>query len=119
MSGKLIPSAKGRFYPIKPDQGPWLIWSYKWSLWHRRSSTGGAAGYTDDIVGAGVFDLATASAYHDRPPHRTDVAIPAAKAIDEMKRRADKMTADAERIYTLADTLATVRTALKMSEGEG
>lgn len=57
---------KGRFIRrmgSQPDN--WLIWSRKWRLWHRRDSEGRAAGYTDSIAEAGLFDRAKAAAYHD------------------------------------------------------
>ena len=84
-----------RYAPFKPDGGPWLIWSYHWNCWHMRSSTGGASGYTSDIAQAGVFDEAMARAYHDTPPHRRDVSVPARKALKEALARLTKM--DAER----------------------
>ena len=47
------------------DQLCWLIWSIKWGAWHRRSSTGGAAGYTDNLAHAGLFPFSIARSYHD------------------------------------------------------
>lgn len=43
----------------------WLIWSRKWNCWHRRSTQGGACGYTDDLAQAGLFERRTADAYND------------------------------------------------------
>jgi hypothetical protein len=43
----------------------WLIWSKKWKRWHRRSDSGGACGYTDDISQAGLFPRAKAAGYND------------------------------------------------------
>lgn len=43
----------------------WLIWSRYWRAWHRKSASGGANGYTDDIARAGLFPRSMASAYHD------------------------------------------------------
>lgn len=48
-----------------PQRNGWLIWSKKWGCWHRRSSTGGACGYTQDIRSAGVFPREKAASYHD------------------------------------------------------
>ena len=57
---------RGRFIrKMGPQPDGWLIWSKKWGRWHRRSSTGGACGYTDDIRSAGVFPRHKAAAYHD------------------------------------------------------
>ena len=51
--------------PTAPDQRVWLIWSKKWGTWHRRSESGGACGYTSDILQAGLFPFATAAEYND------------------------------------------------------
>lgn len=48
-----------------PDSREWLIWSRYHRAWHRRSSGGGACGYTNDIASAGLFIRAKASEYHD------------------------------------------------------
>jgi hypothetical protein len=47
------------------DTREWLIWSREWRAWHRRSSCGGACGYTNDIAEAGLFPRPEAVAYHD------------------------------------------------------
>ena len=57
---------RGRFIKkMGPQPDGWLIYSKKWGCWHRRSSTGGACGYTSDIRYAGVFPRAKAASYHD------------------------------------------------------
>lgn len=65
----------------------WLIWSIKWNAWHRRSSTGGAAGYTDNLAYAGVFSIAMARAYHDGE-------INTAVHVSEVADRVDREIAD-------------------------
>jgi hypothetical protein len=47
------------------DSREWLIWSMYHNCWHRRSSTGGAAGYSNTISGAGLFETKKAREYHD------------------------------------------------------
>jgi len=96
--------------PLDPTEGPWLIWSRYWSRWHRRSPEGHAAGYTDDIAHAGVFDEKMARAYHDPPPHRRDEAVPLSHVADKMEARLGQMTAErdalAERIHAMRAKLA-------------
>ena len=69
-----IPSAvkrnwRGQFIKrlrFTPDgERCWLIWSRYHNAWHQRSSTGGAAGYTNDIARAGLFDRKKADEYND------------------------------------------------------
>lgn len=62
-----------------------LIWSEKWGCWHRRSTAGGAAGYTDDICQAGIFETATALAYGNEPT--INRAVPAAEALPALHKR--------------------------------
>jgi hypothetical protein len=83
MSGKWTGPRKWK--PLDEAGGPWLIRSHYHGAWHRRSSTGGANGYTTDILQAGVFDFAKAKQYHDPPPYRRDEAIPAARVIKDME----------------------------------
>lgn len=82
--------------------GTHLIWSIKWSLWHRRSPDGRACGYTDDILKAGIFDTATAMAYHDAEPDTRDRAVPLAEARAQLEAR----------IIEAEDTLETARRRL-------
>lgn len=57
---------RGRFVrKMGPQPHGWLIWSKKWGCWHRRSSTGGACGYTSDFRAAGIFPREKAASYHD------------------------------------------------------
>lgn len=60
------------------DSREWLIYSRYWGAWHRRSSSGWAAGYTENIMEAGLFETSKARAYHDgvrdRAVHVTKVA---------------------------------------------
>lgn len=102
-----------RYSPFQADKGPWLIWSYHWNCWHRRSETGSAAGYTSDLTQAGVFDAKIARAYHDNGPrkHRRDVSIPAAKVRAAMLHHLAKMTAD-------RDAFAAKIAALNLSNEE-
>lgn len=66
MSGEPKRDWRGRFIrKMGPQPDGWLIWSKKWGCWHRRSSIGGACGYTSDIAAAGVFPREKAAAYHD------------------------------------------------------
>lgn len=92
-----------RFRPFQADKGPWLIWSYYHNCWHRRSAEGGACGYTNDVTQAGVFDEATARAYHDTEPKRwrRNVSIPAAKVAGALKHAAAEKRAEAERIEAM------------------
>lgn len=104
--------ARARKRPWKafdPAKGPWLIWSYHWNCWHMSSSTGSAAGYTNDIAQAGLFDERTARAYHDPPPHRRDEAVPARKAIKELHGRLGALTAARD---AFAAKVASVEAAL-------
>lgn len=48
-----------------PERGPFLIWSRKRKLWHRRDEDGGARGYASIIPEAGLFDAKTALEYCD------------------------------------------------------
>lgn len=54
-----------RMRETPPEAHVWLIWSKKRGLWHRRSSDGGACGYTSDITQAGFFPYAKAASYND------------------------------------------------------
>jgi hypothetical protein len=92
-----------RFRPFQADKGPWLIWSYYHNCWHRRSAEGGACGYTNDVTQAGVFDEATARAYHDTAPKRwrRDVSIPAVKVAGALKHAAAERRAEADRIEAI------------------
>lgn len=99
MSASVMPK-KGRFYPVREEDGAWLIWSYHWNCWHCRSATGGAAGYTSDIKRAGVFDFAMAKAYHDKPPHRRDAAIPARRVVKMMRAALAEIDAERARFST-------------------
>lgn len=49
------------------DEGSreFLIWSMYHRCWHRRSEVGGASGYTNDILEAGIFETSKARSYHD------------------------------------------------------
>jgi hypothetical protein len=79
-----------RLKPLDPGKGPWLIWSHRWNSWHCKSSTGGAAGYSDDIAQAGVFDYEVAKAYHDadRTPRWVDnEAVPGSRLLKDMEQR--------------------------------
>jgi len=91
------------FKPINPDAGPWMIWSHHWSRWHRRSSDGGAAGYTDDITQAGIFDFEKAREYHDPPPYRRDEAVPVSRAFDQLDAALAAKTAERD---ALAEKIA-------------
>src|SRR3546814_12557665 len=51
--------------PTPDGSREWLIWSKYHNAWHRRSASGGACGYTNDIADAGVFDRAKAAVYND------------------------------------------------------
>lgn len=95
--------------PVDPAEGPWLIHSHYWNTWHQRSSTGGAAGYSDDISQAGVFDLQKAREYHDLEVDGRDEAIPAHRVIADLEARLATM--DAERAK-FAATVEGVRAAL-------
>ena len=79
------------------DQFCWLIWSIKWNAWHRRSSTGGAAGYTDNIAHAGLFPFSTARAYHDG---EVNEAYHASATVDRVDREIADL--DARRAALLA-----------------
>lgn len=100
MAGEKAFTPPKRFRPFQADQGPWLIWSYHWNCWHMRSSTGGAAGYTNDVTQAGIFDEQTARGYHDTGPkrHRRDVSVPAAKVKAALKHAAALKRSEAEQI---------------------
>ena len=100
-----------QYRPFQADKGPWLIWSYHWSCWHRRSADGGASGYTSDVTQAGIFDERTARAYHDDGPkrQRRDVSIPAAKVVDALKHAAAEKRAEADRIEAVVAGLSARR----------
>lgn len=76
-------------FPMGGDGREYLIWSYKWNAWHRRSDEGGACGYTTDLASAGVFEKAKARAYHDETVeklnHRDNVALPTARFWNEIE----------------------------------
>jgi hypothetical protein len=61
------PSSTGGSGPsgFDPAREPFLIWSRKRRLWHRRGDDGAARGYTFDIGQAGRFDSAVALEYGD------------------------------------------------------
>lgn len=102
-------SRRRPFKPFNPEQGPWLIWSNHWGRWHCRNSTGGAAGYTDDIANAGVFDEQKAREYHDPPPYRRDEAVPFSKAFAKLDARLVAMTAERD---ALADKIAAAKAVI-------
>src|SRR4051812_31761782 len=60
---------RGRFVknlrPTPEGSREWLIWSHYHALWHCRSSTGTASGYTNDIARAGLFERGMADSYND------------------------------------------------------
>lgn len=76
-----------------------------------RSSTGGACGYTDNILHAGIFEIDKARAYNDRPPHRRDVAVPARKALRLIQEKVEAAKADANH---LESNLANLRERLAL-----
>ncbi len=59
-----------------------MIWSRRWNCWHRRyvneDGVESAAGYTNDILQAGIFSTETAMAYHQdgRKRDAYDKAVP-------------------------------------------
>lgn len=66
-----------------------LIWSLKWGLWHRRSEDGGACGYTNDILQAGIFETKTAMDYDDSnepSEYQNNQAVPIAEAREQIVR---------------------------------
>src|SRR3546814_2521470 len=78
-----------------------LIWSKYHNAWHRRSESGGACGYTNDIADAGVFDRAKAAVYNDdrnKPFHVTEVGEKIDSAIE---RHTSKLT----QLHALRDHL--------------
>lgn|GEM_PF-2119779 len=76
-----------KMVPLVESDGPWLIRSHYWGAWHRRRPTGGVAGYTDDLLHAGVFDFETAKAYHDWGlPGGRNEAIPVSCHLADMER---------------------------------
>ena len=116
MGEKLFEPPK-RFRPFQADKGPWLIWSYHWNCWHRRSSDGGAAGYTNDVAQAGVFDERVARAYHDAGPrkYRRDVSVPAAKVAASLAHAAAVKRAEADAIEATLARIFPSRSALAQS----
>lgn len=74
------------------SDGPWLIRSHYWGRWHRRSEDGGACGYTDDILNAGIFGRDKAEAYHDEFGGR-DEAIPVERVISDLEHSLAEMDA--------------------------
>jgi hypothetical protein len=87
-----------RWRPRQLDRAPddsreWLIWSRYWRAWHCRSSSGGAAGYTTDILCAGIFETRKAREYHcgirDRAVHITKQAAKLREAARQMRARHD------------------------------
>ncbi|UPT53177.1 hypothetical protein [Synechococcus phage Ssp-JY42] len=97
-----------RFRPFNPAQGPWLIWSYYHNCWHRRSSDGGAAGYTNDVACAGIFDERVARMYHEDGPkaHRRNVSIPAAMVAATLRHKAAEKRAEADAIEATLKLIA-------------
>lgn len=80
-----------------------------------RSSAGGAAGYTDDIASAGIFDEEKARQYHDPPPYRRDEAVPFAKAFDKLEARLGAMTAERD---AFANKIATAKAVVAQRAAE-
>jgi hypothetical protein len=52
------------------DSREWLIYSMAHKCWHCRSNSGGANGYTDDLLVAGLFETNKARQYHDGVSNR-------------------------------------------------
>ena len=74
-----------------------LIWSIHWGRWHRRSEDGGACGYTDDVLQAGVFETSKAMAYHDvENAHPRDKAVPIAEVREQVAAKVEKMSKELE-----------------------
>jgi hypothetical protein len=93
--------------PVNEAEGPWLIWSHYWGSWHRRSDTGGAAGYTNDVAQAGVFDFAKAREYHDYQfPNGRDEAVPRHRVKKLLQARAKELEAERQKIDALIAEVA-------------
>lgn len=89
---ELIPTKQTQF---REHEGPWLIWSHVHNCWHRKTPSGSAAGYTDDITEAGIFtDVNVARSYHDTGPKRfrRDTTIPTQRAKKLMHQELDRLT---------------------------
>lgn len=93
------PQRRTRWRPKKLDTAPddsreWLIWSRYHHAWHRRSFSGGAAGYTTNIIEAGIFGTRKAREYHDGTRncaiHITKQAAKIRKAVAVMQARHDE-----------------------------
>lgn len=70
------------------DSREFLIWSGKHHCWHRRGESGGANGYTTDILQAGIFETAKASEYHCTRENR---AVHVSKVIKQMREAAAEL----------------------------
>lgn len=88
-------------FPEGGNGREYLIYSYKWGCWHRRSDDGQAAGYTRDIAKAGVFDRAKARVYHDETvtkiSERDNAAVHVRDQIAAMDARVAELRAEADR----------------------
>jgi hypothetical protein len=96
-----------------------LIWSVKWGRWHRRCvDTGGACGYTDDILRAGLFETSTALDYGSEP--EINRAVPVAEALKSLRdaldsKRGEVMAAEL-RLIEFHDAAHAVATTQKGSD---
>lgn len=85
----------------------WLIWSNYHRAWHRRGSGGGANGYTDRIGEAGIFDDATAMAYHR---NGRDVALKrdGRKVRQMAKRELARLNAERTRVEAMLGNVGAI-----------
>ncbi|HEY4545899.1 MAG TPA: hypothetical protein VIG90_05680 [Pedomonas sp.] len=92
------------------EKREWLIWSMYHNAWHCRSSDGGAAGYTSNLLYAGLFDAAKANAYHDDPrePDARDRKVHISEAVSRLERERERL---AEEMATVDEWLALAKEA--------
>ena len=119
---------RGRFIRVlmdsPADERCWFIWSKKWNCWHRRSESGGACGYTDDIAQAGIFVRAKAVEYHDGYDNE---AFHVSERLAQIDRRIAAHRTEADLIANLASAASSdspasdgsTHVAVEARDGEG
>lgn len=89
--------------------GPFYIRSRYWGSWHCKGTDGGASGYTNDILKAGVFGIEKAREYHETSADGRDEAIPAVEVLAMLEASVEERRAE---LAQAESVIASVKSAV-------